>query len=98
MDSLLYLGAGDAEDGEEDAGEEEDREEELSLVVGEGAKLCTSGEVSSSSSITFESLVRAGYSGESANLSQTGVMPHQIKGLHGAHFLIATNRMRTYLA
>mmetsp|Transcript_13448 Transcript_13448/g.30901 ORF Transcript_13448/g.30901 Transcript_13448/m.30901 type:complete len:149 (-) Transcript_13448:279-725(-) len=69
MDSLLYLGAGDADEGEEEAdeGEEDEQGEEDEESA---TRPCTSADAASSS-LSFESLVRAGYSGQSADLSQT---------------------------
>ena len=76
MDSLLYLGAGDADDGEEEAdeGEEEEEGEDACDAARNAKQPCASGDTASKSSLSFESLVRAGYSGQSADLSQTGAM------------------------
>jgi hypothetical protein len=58
MDSLLYIGAGDDEDGESEGEEEE-------------GKAMVSVEAASGSALDFAAIQRAGYSGASADLRQT---------------------------
>ena len=60
MDSLLYLGAADADDDEDESGEEEEEED-----AGPSSDLGTKPP------LDFESLQRAGYSSSAADLTQT---------------------------
>lgn len=60
MDSLLYIGAGDDEDGESEGDDEAGKE----LLSSEAASC-------SGSALDYAAIQRAGYSGASADLSQT---------------------------